>query len=86
MLTRTANPATRASANRGLVTRPLANVLLAMGAISLAAAPGSALASSSTGSAVEASSSSIPATTAAGHTVMGDGTLAPDDRRARLSE
>jgi hypothetical protein len=86
MLTRTANPATRASANRGLVTRPLANVLLALGAVSLAAAPGSAPASSSTGSAVEASPSSIPATTLAGPTVIGGGTLVPGDRRARLSE
>ena len=44
MRTQKADPATRARANRGLVTRPLASVLLAMGAVSLAAAPGSAMA------------------------------------------
>ena len=78
------DPPTRARASRGLVTRPLASVLLAMGAVSLAAAPGSAMADS-TGATV-ASSSSTPATTAAGQTVTGDETLAAGDRRVRLSE
>jgi hypothetical protein len=42
MRTQQADPLTRPRPTRGLVTRPLASVLLAMGAVSLAAASGSA--------------------------------------------
>jgi hypothetical protein len=83
MRTQKTQPAGRSRANRGLVTRPLANVLLAMGAVSLAAAPGSAMASS-TGATTASSDSTTTATV--GRTVTGDGTLVPGDRRARLSE
>jgi hypothetical protein len=85
MGTKPANPATRAGANRGLVTRPLAKVLLAMGAISLAAAPGLELATP-TATTVAATSDSTPATATAGLTVTDDETLAAGDRRVGLSE
>jgi hypothetical protein len=85
MRTQKADPAIRARATGGLVTRPLASVLLAMGAISLAAASGSAMASSN-GATIATSSSATPTTTATGQTLTRDGTLVPGDRRTRLSD
>jgi hypothetical protein len=63
MRTQQAVPRTRPRPTRGLVTRPLVSVLLAMGAVSLAAASGSAT-GSLTGADVAASSPSNPTTSA----------------------
>jgi hypothetical protein len=90
MRTQTASPSTRARTTRSFVVRPLASVLLAMGAVSLAVPPGSAMASSTaadvTAATVAASSPGTPTVTATRHTATGDGTLATGDRRTRLSE
>ncbi len=78
MRTEKVDPITRARATRGLVTRPLASVLLAMGAIPVAASSGSATAPP-TGITAEAtvlaSSARTPTTTASGHPATGDEAL-----------